>query len=301
MIISCNLMHLLSPPQSPKDTGLGNTLFQIATMYALSKDYDFTMNFYELVRYCNLLNKFNYDHDKKIFKKIIETYDVSSQNNSYITLKEGEKSHIEQFVDHNFIFEFKQNLNSNIKLKGYFQSHLYFDKYRNDIQNLFQMDNDSEQFIKNNYSILFDSNKTCISIHIRMNYGKINYNFKYFEETISFFQEKFSNIHFLIFSNCIDKVKDWFQGKQDFTIVTGNIDYIDLWIMSLCKHNIISHSTFAWWGAYLNNNPEKIVTFPKDTLRICCANLYPHVVHGQRITEYYMPNWIGFDTLTLYN
>ena len=38
MSISCNLMHLLCPPQSNRDTGLGNTLFQLATMYALSID-----------------------------------------------------------------------------------------------------------------------------------------------------------------------------------------------------------------------------------------------------------------------
>ena len=34
-------MHLLCPPQSSRDTGLGNTLFQLATMYALAKEYNF--------------------------------------------------------------------------------------------------------------------------------------------------------------------------------------------------------------------------------------------------------------------
>lgn len=294
-------MHLLYPPQSSKDTGLGNTLFQISTLYSLSKENNLIMNLYELVKYCKLLNTFGFDHDKKIFKYLLDNYDCSNYDDKYMIIKEGEKYQVEQYLDTHFIQRIQNNhLNNNIKIEGYFQSHLYFDKYRNDILNIFKIDNESLTYIKDKYPILFDENIICISIHIRMNYANcINYNLNYFNETIEFFKQKFNNIHFMIFSNNIDSIKNWFNDNNIYTYVNSNIDYIDLWIMSLCKHNIITHSTFSWWGAYLNNYPNKIVTYPTDTLKISMGTLFTNYKFEQRLFEYYMKDWIKFDIKTL--
>ena len=65
-----------------------------------------------------------------------------------------------------------------------------------------------------------------------------------------------------------DWVRDNFRSLGiDINIVThnqGEKSYMDMVLMSKCKHNICANSSFSWWGAWLNQNADKVVITPQN-------------------------------------
>jgi hypothetical protein len=52
------------------------------------------------------------------------------------------------------------------------------------------------------------------------------------------------------------------RGRVMVTECTLNDDVVELCVMAKCDHLIISPSTYSWWGAWLNERPNKIVVAP---------------------------------------
>lgn len=89
----------------------------------------------------------------------------------------------------------------------------------------------------------------------------------YYRKAILQMKEKLQHPKFYVFTDNVDWVKENFQDIE-YTLVEGNPadgygSHFDMQLMSLCKHNIISNSTYSWWSAFLNRNPGKVIIAPE--------------------------------------
>lgn len=89
---------------------------------------------------------------------------------------------------------------------------------------------------------------------------------EYYSSAVAYIKEKTTSPRFFVFSDEIEWVKKNLNLGENVTYVSdhGLADYEELIIMSLCKHTIVAKSSYSWWGAWLNQNPEKIVITPKN-------------------------------------
>lgn len=155
------------------------------------------------------------------------------------------------------------NYFDNIRLTGYFQSEKFFDK--DFVRKLFAIDQATLSYIQNQYGGLF-KNREIISIHVRRGdylsrpQRQPVCGMRYFMNAINYFGK---NKNYLILSDDINWCKKKFNGPN-FFFSEKETAVVDLYLQSMCTHNVISNSSFSWWGAWLNNNPDKIVISPKQ-------------------------------------
>ena len=159
----------------------------------------------------------------------------------------------------------------NIRLSGYFQSEKFLD--REIVLKLFSIDDKSKEHIERNYGALFS--EEIISINVRRgDYLKRPLRqpiceMPYFRRALKYFGPK---RRYLVISDDIEWCRKMFRG-DNFIFIDDEPPVIDLYLQTYCTHNIISNSTFSWWGAWLNPNPEKIVVAPKKWFGIQMKNL----------------------------
>jgi glycosyltransferase involved in cell wall biosynthesis len=235
--ITCDLLGPSNLGGIP-NYGLGNMMFQIASLSSLAKDNG------GIAIFPQLINPKYGDYTSNIFKKIPTL--LSNNFNSKVEIP-FEQQDLEFFP--------------NTIYKGYFQSENHFSHNRNFIINLFK-NNNIIKHIKLKYPNITNQS---ISLHVRrgdytnlQNYHPLQTK-EYYDKAISKIG-KYQTI--FIFSDDIPWCKENLKYKN-CVFMENNNDVFDLLAMSLCNNNIIANSTFSWWGAWLNENPDKIVIAPK--------------------------------------
>lgn len=256
--------------------GLGNQMFQYAFYLSLAKRYSNIkadvsgFDDYLLHNGLELENIFNIKLDKanplivKIFNPKYSAWKYRKLRR-ILNLKKAFYNE-KKF----FIFDEEALINSKSRMYwGYWQNENYFKHITEEVRSsfIFKYPLESEN-LKISKLIL---NSESVSIHVRRGdyvghslLGGIC-DLNYYNEAISIIQKRTINPLFFIFSNDIDWCKTNLNLKNAHYISWNENEksYIDMQLMSICKHNIIANSSFSWWGAWLNDNQDKIVISPK--------------------------------------
>ncbi|WP_415285344.1 alpha-1,2-fucosyltransferase [Candidatus Pelagibacter sp. Uisw_130] len=270
--------------------GLGNQLFMYANGLALSKKNQASLYIdnesgffkkknklrsrkYNLdifstnINICNSMDKFN-SYPKDIIRKILKKLDSFKSNKLFLIDKtiNGKSS----YKAHNHPF------NDRLYVEGHFETENYFNFLKSHLQSTLLID---EALIdKKNKFIKLLKSCNSVSIHIRrhrfseendMNKKKSDEFTKkiieYIFRSVDYFKNKIDNPKFFIWSNDFKDLNEYFDN-EDFTFIKDNDIANDFYLLSLSKHFIVGASTFHWWGAWLNSNPDKICTRPKDEI-----------------------------------
>jgi hypothetical protein len=156
------------------------------------------------------------------------------------------------------------------KLVGFFQSRKYFrdieDIIRNDFRlHALRIDGDAAAYAEK----IASSN--AVSVHIRRgdyvsSSSRAPCSLDYIYEAFMYMRRHITSPYFFVFSDDIEWCRRYIQAEHccfvDIQEARKN-PVLDFHLIRLCRHHIISNSTFSWWAAWLSELPEKIVVAPQ--------------------------------------
>lgn len=234
--------------------GLGNQMFQWACARNLQEKYGhyikYNYNFYR--------NQNWRKPQLQEFKNIV----FNSHNNTSIfmtvPINVGDGFHYDGFAAKDLSQRYKP-----YHLNGYWQSEKYFKENEDIIRNNLEIDLDTRYYLQGKYSFLHDESTT--SLHVRRT-DYVSSNGYHPVQSMDYYLRALDitgmTDKVLIFSDDIPWCKENFN-IENAVFAEGNTNIQDLYLMSLCDNNIIANSSFSWWAAWLNNNPDKKIVAPR--------------------------------------
>ena len=234
--------------------GLGNLMFQIAGIEYLGNKHKIKTGYWNIDKQISLIKNGGQAGNTPVneYLDMFKNFKWPS-----ITNPPGNRAYLNLPI-HYENFEVVDN----ITYCGMFQSEKYF-PHRDFIINLFKPSKKVLKELKKYKDIL--KGTTC-AIHVRRGDYIGNNLTPNFPQSGSYYQNAINMMgevdRYIIFSDDIEWCKKSFLMKN-VTFIENEKDYVEIFLQSKCTHNIISNSTFSWWGAYLNQNITRKVIAPK--------------------------------------
>jgi SAM-dependent methyltransferase len=232
---------------------LGNQLFQVASVLAYAWDYDYNAYFpcLNITTESAKVLKFA-EHRDTIFSFLNTSLPPRPIRSHYKDIAPAALHSLPRGQD--------------FMLSGSLQSRFYFDHYRERLRELFKPSPEIMYSLERKYPDLLAAPNT-VSVHVRTwdeesHFIKGFYfvGMEYYRQAMDLFPE---DSLFVIFSDRINWCKHHFSiFNKKFVFIEGNNELEDLFLMSKMRNHIIVNSSFGWWGAYLDPNPNKIVVTP---------------------------------------
>jgi len=262
--------------------GLGNQMFQYA-FYRMLKEIDndtkLDVSEFKYRKYHNgyeLEDIFNINPIYASKRECDELADVSKRlideiRRDFLKIRKKPSGKLIRESDYGPYYNGQLLKEKNAYFIGYWQTEKYFLPVAESIRKEFTF---KKELDPENLSIKKQINETnSVSIHIRrgdyvkkrriVNVGSVC-DINYYKRAIDAISQKVEDPFFYIFSDDIGWAKEnlILNKVKYIDINQGENSYKDMQLMSQCRHNIITNSTFSWWAAWLNNKPDKVVIAP---------------------------------------
>lgn len=252
---------------------LGNQFFTIAAVLGYAWDYQALPIFPGLN---TPKNRTSYNRDKVFFR-----LDASNPPRPF--------SHIYRTdLDTQWCYHQKIPFMPDLILDGYFQSWVHFHHHQDRIKKIFAPSVSIENRLKEKYGQLLNHEK-IVGIHVRTQSRKTHneghhpfWGIAYYEKAIETFS---SDSIFLVFSDRINWCKHHFSKLGNrFIFIEDNDGVEDFFLLTQCKNQILTNSSFSWWAAYLKPSEEGRAIFPNNWRD-------PHLVPNPPAEYFYLPEW----------
>ncbi|MCB9639426.1 MAG: alpha-1,2-fucosyltransferase [Myxococcales bacterium] len=163
--------------------------------------------------------------------------------------------------------------------EGVWQHEAYFDAVRPQLLEDFKLKEPVSEASQRVADRIKEAGDAAVCLHVRRLHGvpdkkgatplannaSIHLDPSYYERAIAYVQERVSHPRFFVFADFPDWARENLQLPEDAEFVEHNgsdRDYEDIWLMTHCRWFVVANSTFSWWGAWLCEDPEKVVVAP---------------------------------------